>query len=177
MRVNIPNSLSIFRLTLVPVFPILYFSGYTYANLLAAGVYAVASATDVLDGIIARRLHMVTRLGRVIDPLADKLMAGMVIFCIALRNPLLWWAAGVLFLKEILMGVGALVQYKKINDVPPSEFFGKFSAVLFFVVCLAILIFEDGLPEVAKLILVSVAILCSVISLLFYLRRFLTLTK
>jgi cardiolipin synthase len=177
MRVNIPNSLSIFRLALVPVFPVLYFSGYTYANLMAAGIYAVASATDVLDGVIARRLKMVTRFGRVVDPLADKLMAGMVIFCIAFHNPLLWWAVGVLFLKEILMGVGALVQYKKINDVPPSEFFGKFSAVLFFVVCLAILVFEERLPDVVIMILISVAILCSVIALLLYLRRFLRLTQ
>jgi cardiolipin synthase len=175
--VNLPNSLSLVRLALVPVFPLVYFSTLPSAHLWAAGVYALASATDVLDGILARRLHMITRLGRVIDPMADKLMAAMVVFCIALDNPIVWWAAGVFFLKELLMGAGAILQYKKINDVPPSEGFGKFSAVLFFVVCLIILVFGAALTPTIQLILISAATACSVLALLFYLRRFIVLTR
>jgi phosphatidylglycerophosphate synthase len=80
---NIPNILSLFRLCLVPVFPLVYFSGMPYANLWAALVYAGAAATDVLDGLLARRLNMITRLGRLLDPLADKLMGAAVIVCVA----------------------------------------------------------------------------------------------
>ncbi|MDR0381932.1 MAG: CDP-alcohol phosphatidyltransferase family protein [Oscillospiraceae bacterium] len=174
---NLPNSLSLVRFALVPVFPLVYFSALPNAHLWAAGVYALASATDVLDGILARQLHMITRLGRVIDPMADKLMAAVVVFCIAYDNPIVWWAAGVFFLKEILMGIGAILQYKKINDVPSSEKFGKFSAVLFFVVCLIILVFGAALPPVTQLVLVSAATACSVLALLLYLRRFIALTR
>jgi cardiolipin synthase len=175
--VNLPNLLSLARLALVPVFPFVYFSPLPHARLWAAGVYALASATDVLDGILARRLHMITRLGRVIDPMADKLMAATVVFCIAYDNPIVWWAAGVFFFKELLMGVGAILQYKKINDVPPSEGFGKFSAVLFFVACLVILLFGAALSPTIQLILISAATVCSVLALLLYLRRFIALTR
>lgn len=176
-RMNVPNALSLFRLALVPVFPLVYWSGLPNAHLWAAGVYLLASLTDVLDGHLARRLNEVTRLGRVIDPLADKLMAGAVLICIAATYPLLWWAAGVFVAKELLMGVGALIQYKKIDDVPPSEFFGKFSAALFCVACVLILVLRDALSETVKLVLVSAAIACSVVSLVLYLRRFLRVMR
>jgi len=174
---NLPNILSLFRLCLVPVFPLVFFSEVPNANLWAALIYAIAAGTDVLDGVLARRLHKVTRLGRILDPLADKLMGASVIVCVAVRNPFLWWAAGLFCVKEALMGVGALVQYKKIDDVPPSDLFGKCAVSFFFGACLAILIFEEAMTVPAKQMLMGMAMLLSVAALLRYLRRFLKLTK
>ncbi len=172
---NLPNLLSLLRLSFVPIFPLVFFFGGQYANLWAAAVYALASFTDILDGYFARKLNMITKLGRLLDPVADKLMGAVVIFCIAVKTPLLWWAVGLFCLKEGLMGIGALIQYKKIADVPPSEFVGKFSAAFFFGVCLLILVFP-GLPPVLMLILVGIAMLLSIVALLLYLKRFIMLT-
>jgi len=178
---NIPNTLSLFRLCLVPVFPLVYFSGAPHASLWAALVYAVAAFTDILDGKLARRLNQITRLGRLLDPLVDKLMGAAVIVCVAVSFPVLWWAAGVFFLKEGLMGVGALVQYKKIDDVPPSDVFGKFAVAVFFCSCLAILILRDELfgviiPAPVMQAMMGVSMVLSVAALGRYLKRFIKLT-
>ena len=174
---NIPNILSITRLCAVPVVLAAYFSGAPNAHLWAALVYAAASFTDILDGMLARRLGQITRLGRLLDPLADKLMGAAVIVCVAVSYPFLWWAAGVFFLKEALMGIGTIVQYKKIDDVPPSEFFGKFAAAFFFVNCLAILVLQDLIPEIVMIVTMGVSMALSVVALGRYLVRFLRLTR
>lgn len=86
---NLPNKLTLLRVLLIPVFLVLLyleFSGHMYA---ALGVFIVASATDMADGIIARRHHLVTDFGKFLDPLADKVlvMAAMLWFVEVGRMP------------------------------------------------------------------------------------------
>ena len=72
---NIPNALTLFRFLLVGVFPYLYFhQGLAYNKVWAFAVFLLAGATDVLDGFIARRCNLITKWGKLMDPLADKLM-------------------------------------------------------------------------------------------------------
>ncbi len=167
---NLPNVLSLFRLALTPMFPIVFFcdGGRPWA----AAVYAVACASDVLDGYLARRLHKVTKLGRILDPLADKLMSCAVLVCLAITYNILWWAVLAFALKEGCMGLGALIQFKKIADVPPSAVYGKIAAVYFFVVCFVVLLFE-GMSETWRTLLVASAIAITMSALILYLIRFL----
>ena len=81
---NLPNRLSLLRLCLVPVFAVVFFSPDPNSHSWAALIYAVAFATDIADGYIARRFDMITKLGRILDPLADKLMTFTVIICVLL---------------------------------------------------------------------------------------------
>ncbi|MCL2081623.1 MAG: CDP-alcohol phosphatidyltransferase family protein [Oscillospiraceae bacterium] len=179
---NLPNLLSLMRLSMVPLVPVFYFSDLPYRHLWAAGVYGAASLTDVLDGIIARKCNMITRLGRVLDPLADKCMSFCVLICIiiGIDEPVLWWAAVVFFCKESLMGVGALVQYKKFDDVPPSNLIGKISTIFFFAVSFLLLIipeFVPGLPRPAVITALSAAIALNLIAFCRYLTLFSASTK
>ena len=178
---SLPNILSLLRICLVPVFPLVYYSGMQNAHIWAALVYTLAAATDVLDGYLARRYDMITRLGRLLDPLADKLMGAVVIICLALTFPSLWWAAALFFAKEAAMGLGALIQYKKIADVPPSAFLGKLAVSCFFVSCCAILILQDALREPTLFLLtqaaIGVSMLVSLAALVHYLLRFIALTR
>ena len=71
---NLPNKLSCLRIILVPVMAIVFYINFAYAPLIAVGVFIVAAFTDFLDGHIARKYNMVTDLGKLLDPIADKLL-------------------------------------------------------------------------------------------------------
>ena len=168
---NVPNILSLIRLCVVPLVPLIYFSELPRANLWAALIYLAASLTDVLDGYLARKFDMITRLGRVLDPLADKLMSFCVLVCIIINEPSLFWAGAVFFVKEACMGLGALLQYKKIHDVLPSNILGKISTSVFFIVCFVILVFPN-LPDTARTVAVSTAIALNLSAFALYIGRF-----
>ena len=164
---NLPNLLSLIRLLLVPVFAAVFFSGGEYATQWALAIYVLASLTDILDGSIARRYHLITKLGRILDPLADKLMGAAVILCIALSGLVPWWAVAVFVLKELMMIVGALVLYKKDSDVPPSNWLGKSATFSFFVVCVVLMLFP-AIPRMAASIMIGAALALSVASMVTY---------
>ncbi len=79
---NLPNKLSILRIILVPVFVALFFLSWEYARLVAAGIFVLATLTDFLDGYIARKHNLVTDLGKLLDPIADKLLVTAALFCV-----------------------------------------------------------------------------------------------
>ena len=155
---NIPNTLSVFRLCMVPVFVWAYFQADPEKpRYFALIVYIVAQGTDAVDGYIARKYNMITRLGRVLDPLADKLMSFTVLVCVSIVHPYLWWAAALMFLKECLMGIGALVQYKRVTEVPPSNALGKLATVYFYCVFIALLLFHT-MPSPVMVVLLGAGI-------------------
>jgi len=175
---SIPNLLSIFRLLLVPVFALTYFDNGKFAAQRAVLVYALAAISDVLDGYIARKYNKITKLGRILDPLADKLMAFTVLVCITIDRLIPPWAVATFFVKEALMGIGALLLYKKISDTPPSNVFGKISTVVFFAVCVILIAFknENGsyLPEPLPAIMIAAAIIIMLLAFASYLAKFIS---
>jgi CDP-diacylglycerol--glycerol-3-phosphate 3-phosphatidyltransferase len=167
---------------LVPVFALMYFDNQKYAAQRAVLVYVVAAVTDVLDGYIARKYNKITRLGRVLDPLADKLMAFTVLVCITIDQLIPPWAVATFFVKEALMGIGALLLYKKISDTPPSNVFGKISTVVFFAVCVILIICKDEnggsyLPEPLPAILIAAAIVIMLFAFASYLAKFIAVNQ
>ena len=173
---NVPNALSLLRLVMVPVFCLVYFLAGEYAHYLAGMVYALATFTDFLDGYIARKYNLISRLGRILDPLADKLMSFAVLMSLVIKGLIPWWAAAIYFVKEAFMGIGALVQYKKVDDVPPSNFLGKFSTVFFFSVCLLIMLLP-WMDTWISTALVCLALAFTIAAFTTYLAKFLRLTK
>ena len=101
---NIANELTMLRLLLVPVFAVVLFhgdghqAGWRWA---AWGVFAVASATDLLDGDLARRRGLVTTFGKVADPIADKALMGMALIGLSILRDLPWWVTGVILFREV----------------------------------------------------------------------------
>ena len=172
---NVPNLLSLLRLAMVPVFAAVFFLPDPSARSWAAGVYALAFVTDIADGWIARHFHQVTRLGRILDPLADKLMTFTVIVCITAAGIIPLWAVVVFFLKEAAMGVGALSMYHKTEDVIPSNWLGKVSTGVFFVVCAALVLFP-GIPSSWATGLITRALVLTILAFVSYLLQYLSLT-
>ncbi len=172
---NVPNLLSLLRLAMVPVFAAVFFLPDPSARSWAAGVYALAFVTDIADGWIARHFHQVTRLGRILDPLADKLMTFTVIVCITAAGIIPLWAVVVFFLKEAAMGVGALSMYHKTEDVIPSNWLGKVSTGVLFVVCAALVLFP-GIPSSWATGLITLALVLTILAFVSYLLQYLSLT-
>lgn len=167
---NLPNTLSLIRLFLVPVFAAVYFSSLPDAHAWAVLVYAAASVTDIADGYIARRFHQITRLGRVLDPLADKLMTFTVILCIALDGTIPLWAVAVFLGKEILMAVGGACMLHRTKDVISSNWLGKASTAIFFVVLAVLVLFP--VPRKTATLLISFALLFTIAALFRYIVAF-----
>ncbi len=126
---TIPNILSILRLALVPVMAVLYVKDYMIAALC---VFVAASLTDMLDGYIARKYNQITDLGKLLDPLADKLMVltSLALFYFMDKSiPL--FVLLVMVIKEALLVLGGVVVYKKSDFVVVSKIYGKISTFLF----------------------------------------------
>ncbi len=164
---NLPNALSLFRLALVPVFAWSYFSGLPNAHLWAALVYAVAFLTDILDGWIARKFDLITRLGRILDPLADKLMTFTVILCVCLDGVVPMWAAVIFFCKEAAMALGGALMLHRTKDVIASNWLGKASTGVFFVVLAALVLFPQ-MPHTLAVGLISAALALAFAALVRY---------
>lgn len=170
---SIPNLLSLLRLLMVPLFPVVYHLDIPNDNLYAAGVYFLAACTDVFDGWLARRTGQVTKLGRILDPLADKAMAFTVLLTITLDGVVHWWAIVVIFGKELLMGIGALTLLRKKDDVFSAVVIGKAATVVFFGVCMVLTIFKGTISSNVSNGLLVIAVCMNILSLAYYLYMYL----
>ena len=98
---TIPNALSALRLALIPVF--LWLVLVEQADLAGVAVLTVSGITDWADGVIARRTGQTTRLGRLLDPLVDRLTIAATLIGLALRDLVPWWLVGLLAARELLL--------------------------------------------------------------------------
>ena len=121
---TVPNVLTMFRMAMIPVYWVLML-GYK-EDFWALGVFVAAALTDVLDGFLARRYHQITDFGKLMDPLADKLMTLSVMATLLIRGIISWQPLALLALKELIMLVGGLLLYNR-RIVVHSLFVGKFA--------------------------------------------------
>lgn len=102
---NLPNWITVVRIALVPAFLFLGYGDSTGSSVLALVVFGVASASDSLDGYLARRNETATRLGAFLDPLADKLLVGAALVVLVDARSFPLWAALTIALREIVVQV------------------------------------------------------------------------
>lgn len=169
---NVPNILSGFRICLVPVFIATYFCEKDNMHLAAVIIYAIASLTDVLDGYIARKYNLITNLGRILDPIGDKLMTLSVMTCITIDKLIPLWALILFAIKEILMLTGGFIIHKKWKmNMPSSNKLGKASTTIFFLVCGALILFPQ-IPRALADGMIAVAIVITFVAFGSYLFTF-----
>lgn len=84
---NIPNSLTMLRIILIPVFVLVFYLPFNWSNLVACLIFSFAAITDLLDGYLARRLGQISKLGEFLDPVADKLMVAVVLVLLVDQDP------------------------------------------------------------------------------------------
>lgn len=141
---SIPNMMGYFRILLLP-FIVWRFLEEDYIT--AAVLIAVSGLTDLLDGKVARKFNMVTELGKMLDPVADKLTLGTLILCLAVNHELIRYVAVLYVIKEGFMGImGLLLLAKKGKKLDGAMWFGKVCTAVSYGVMLLIFLFPD-MPE------------------------------
>lgn len=135
---NIPNVLTAIRFFLIPGFVYYFFSPSENGVRIAIIIFIIAGLTDILDGFIARKYNLITKLGIVLDPLADKLMLLTVLICITLKKQIPLWIIIVVAVKESLMILGAITLFNNHDIVVPANKLGKLSTVAFYIAILAV---------------------------------------
>ena len=139
---SIPNLMGYFRVLLIPVFCWLYLNAETQGDILwAAAVVALSSLTDLFDGMVARKFNMVTDLGKIVDPVADKLTHAALAVCLATRYPLMWLLIGLMVVKESYMAVMGVIFLKKGRMIDGAMWFGKVCTATLFVGMLVLFLF------------------------------------
>ena len=127
---NLPNLLSLLRLAMIPLLLWLYLDREAY--LLTAAVVVLSGATDVVDGIIARRYDLITDLGKALDPIADKLTQIAMLYCLGTSFPEIRILLGILIVKEVITGIMSLISIGKTGRVDGAQWHGKLTTVLLY---------------------------------------------
>ncbi len=127
---TIPNLLSFFRLALIPVIIWLYIGKGEYLWTLA--VVMLSAATDVIDGIVARKYDMVSDFGKALDPVTDKLTQLVLLICLVRRFPKMMILAILLIIKEGITGIMSLIAIQKSKTVQGAQWHGKLTTALLY---------------------------------------------
>lgn len=175
---NLPNKLSIVRLCLIPVFAATYFISALPFNFLIAGVvFAVAAATDFLDGHIARKYNLVTDLGKFLDPIADKVLVATAYIVMLVPagagEPVMPWYCAIgtviILARELIVSGFRMVAASK-GLVLAADKAGKLKTVVQDLAAVVLLVGADVMPgiysavNIAGLVLFGIAVILTVIS-------------
>ena len=161
---SIPNLLSFVRLVVIPVYIIIYLNADSPTDYyLAGGILAVSCLTDLIDGQIARRFNMITNLGKILDPLADKLTQFALILCLALRYHFLWYVVVLFFIKEAFQLIaGSCRLFRKGIMLKGALLSGKICTTVLFVSLIILVLFPSLNITAVKIIAVLDSLFLSV---------------
>lgn len=167
----VPNILCYFRIILVLIFFIIHLIPFTiagniHANIfIAAGIIALASYTDFIDGFIARTFEQKSNLGKLLDPLADKLLQfGVAVsLCINLYQfRIIFYLFGAFILKELTLVIEDFILAGNKKAIDGASWHGKVSSFIFYIVLVTLLLFEASLIDFTANNKLFIDILCSI---------------
>lgn len=161
---TIPNLLSLIRLLMIPLIVWLYCDAKRYYAVVL--VVALSALTDIADGFIARKFHMVSDFGKILDPIADKLTQMALILCLSSRYKLLIALILEFVLRELVMLILGYVTIKKKDSVNSSKWHGKLSTVLLYAVMMTLILF----PEIPYWSANTMIVSCGVIMLISFIQ-------
>lgn len=169
---SIPNCMGYFRILLIPLFCFLYLNAEDRSDYyLAAGVILVSYITDFLDGQVARRFHMITEFGKLLDPVADKLTHGAIALCLAFRYEAMRYLLVLMVLKEGFMAVMGVINLRHGRKLDGAKWFGKFCTGALFIL-LFLLVLWPGIPLVLADGLIDVVTVIMFLTLCLYIPEF-----
>ncbi len=174
---TIPNILCYIRILLIPLFVVLYIKAETAGDYLrAAGVILLSGTTDFLDGFIARKFDMITELGKLIDPIADKLTQTALIIVLLVRIEKMYLLLILFLAMQVFLIIAGLIFLKKDMKLDGSKWFGKISTTVFYAVMLILVAFPSISQPTINL-LMSLCALFLGMSFILYIREYLSMYR
>lgn len=153
---TIPNLLSVFRLLLIPVYIILYLKADSSMDyFVAAMILAVSCLTDLIDGKIARKYNMISDIGKILDPLADKATQFALIICLSLKYPILISLIALFIIKEGFQLIAGSINLRKGIMLKGALLSGKICTTVLFIT-LILLVMMPSIPYPAVVLLTVV---------------------
>ena len=173
---NVANALTMVRLVLVPVFIVSFLAGGTAWRLAALATFCVASATDVLDGRLARSRGLVTDFGKIADPVADKALTGAALVCLSALGELPWWVTALIMFREI--GVTVLRFWVIRRGVIAASRGGKLKTLLQVIaICLYILPPALSTPGIVRVLFMAAAVVVTLVTGVDYVQQAMRLRR
>ena len=174
---TIPNLLSLFRLALIPEYVAIYLNA-TAANdyFIAAAILAVSCLTDLVDGKIARHFNMISTVGKILDPLADKATQFTLIVCLAMKHRIIRYMVVLFFVKEVFQLTAGLLTIRKGRMLRGALITGKICTAILFI-SLIVMVLMPGLHDdiITAITLVDIGFL--LLSFADYIATYLFFTK
>ena len=168
MKMNLPNKITLFRIFMIPFFVTVMLLDIPYNNYIALAIFAIASASDALDGYIARSRNLITNFGKFMDPIADKLLvsSAFIIFVELGRVPA--WIVIILIAREFIISGFRLVASDN-GVVIAAGYTGKIKTVVQMIMCLLVILHLDFYPyKVCEQVFIILSAVFSVISMVEY---------
>ena len=175
---TIPNWLSLFRLLLIPVYVVIYLNATESKDYaIAAAILAVSCLTDAVDGKIARKFHMISTIGKFLDPVADKATQFTLIVCLAVKhpvhNPMLWVLAGLMIIKASFQLIAGIIQFRKGKMLTGALLSGKICTAILFVSLILMVL----MPEMNNTVVTAITIIDAVFMLISFVHYAMTYYK
>lgn len=151
---TIPNLLSLFRIALIPVYMVIYLNAAKTSDYyLSAAILAVSCLTDLIDGKIARHFNMISTVGKILDPFADKATQFTLILCLALKHPVLWYLVALFVVKEGFQLVAGGITLRKGKMLDGALLSGKVCTTILFVSLIVLVM----LPTLSETVITVIA--------------------
>ena len=145
--------LSLFRLALIPVYITIYLGATQPHQYFIAGmILAVSCLTDMIDGKIARHFNMITTVGKVLDPLADKLTQLALTVCLSMRYPVLLPVLLLFLVKEFFQLFAAIINFRKGKALEGALISGKICTTVLFISLIVLVLMPDLSPMAVDII-------------------------
>ena len=156
---NLPNWLTLGRIVLIPVFMVALLGNIRHGDIIAVAVFSLAAATDSLDGYLARSRQAITTVGKLLDPLADKLLVSAALISLVELNRLAAWVAMVIIAREFSVTGLRLIAAAE-NVVIAASPWGKIKTTLQVAAIIALIL--DDPPHTATTVLVACAVAATI---------------
>jgi CDP-diacylglycerol---glycerol-3-phosphate 3-phosphatidyltransferase len=176
---NLPNQLTLGRIVAIPVLLLVYPFNTAFTDILSAVLFAIAGFTDILDGYIARKYEQETKMGALLDPVADKMLSGACLLLLASSHNLAAWICGFLLCRDIAVSGMRLIAAEGGHTIKVSSI-GKVKTIAQDVGIFCLLMGSDYLDipfRVTGMISIWIALFISLYSGYLYFREFLAITE
>lgn len=162
LNARVPNVLTVARIVVTPLMVVALLQDTRDGDLIGAAIFVVASITDFVDGWLARRSDVISSFGKLMDPIADKLLVLGALLPLVINDRLAWWVAAVIIAREVAVTVARVVVKRRGGEVIAAAQLGKLKTVVQLWAILLVILW-DPTPLIVDLT-VYVAVALTVVS-------------